>query len=268
MLVIQNRVASWILWKKPHFPVILVISALAFLLKCLPAVSCQVSDMGLTSGDLEKIRKLLHEETKSIFNDEYLKSISDNILKCVSEKYDDVLDQHKNDIASLKQSVSCITQWKEKMEKQLDSSEQFSRSLNIRIFGINEEKNEDLHKTVTDLFKNKLKITSISESDLKKCHRIASKIINIDKPRPAAIMVRFSQDKVRKMVLKNRGFLKNTGIQIQEDLTKLRLRLLDTAIKKFTKNNVWCSNGVILVKINNIVHRIESEAELNNIKLK
>lgn len=230
--------------------------------------------MGLTSGDIEKIRKLLHEESKNIFNEQYLKAVSENILQSLADKYDKAIDNQNQRLDHFKQSLDIISgdydrfaHWKEKLEQQLEKNEQFSRSLNIRIFGIPEEDNENLHSVIINLFHKKLKLNSISESDIKKCHRVASRNINADNSRPPAILVRFFADKVRTLVLKNRNNLKSTGIQIQEDLTQFRLRLLADAAKKFSKQHVWCSNGIVLVKCNDVVYRVETRADLEKIKV-
>lgn len=223
--------------------------------------------MVLSKGDLESIRKLLHEEARSIFNEEYLRSVSDNIIKSVSEKYDLVIKQQKAEIDMLQKKLDDIYEWKSQIELQMDAAEQFSRGLNLRVFGVGMVENEDVHQVVLDLFKSKLKIAPLSKSDIEKCHRVPSKSQDVESPRPPSILVRFTGDKIRALVLKNRTKLKGTGIHIQEDLTRRRLHLFETAVNKFSKKQVWCSNGVVLVKSkNNVVHRIETEKDLRNIK--
>ena len=168
--------------------------------------------MGLTSGDLDKIRKVFHEESKNVFNEDYLKSVTESILESIAKRYDDIIKTQKTAIVDLTNRCNELAQWKSSMEARLDANEQFSRSLNIRIFGLEVEENEDLHKRIVQLFKSKLKVNSLSEADMKKCHRIMSKNVNIDRPRPPATLVRFFRDKDRDLVLKKRSLLKSSGI--------------------------------------------------------
>ena len=51
--------------------------------------------MGLTSGDLDKIRKIFHEESKNVFNEDYLKSVTESILESLTKRYDGIIKTQK-----------------------------------------------------------------------------------------------------------------------------------------------------------------------------
>lgn len=113
-----------------------------------------------------------------------------------------------------------------------------------------------------NIFNNTLKI-NIVNSEIKKCHRIVSKTT---RDKPPAVLVRFSTDTAKVSVLRNRKFLKGGELQIKEDLTKMRLFLLDRAIRKFTYKDSWVLNGNIYVRFNKTVHRIYDESDLDKLK--
>lgn len=113
-----------------------------------------------------------------------------------------------------------------------------------------------------------MKIKNINEGAIKTCHRVQQKIVNTDNARPPAILVRFTDYSIRGTVLRNRKLLKSTNIFIQEDLTKYRLTLMSNLLKKFQRKDVWCCNGNIYLKCNDVVQRIDSEDDIPTANIK
>ncbi|KAK9736824.1 hypothetical protein QE152_g11246 [Popillia japonica] len=66
-------------------------------------------------------------------------------LKSVAEKYES--------------QISLLEEENKKLNMKLNKLEQHSRRNSIRIFGLKEENNEDIHKKVKDFFSNKLNVT-------------------------------------------------------------------------------------------------------------
>lgn len=175
----------------------------------------------------------------------------------VGRKFEKKFSEQEKCIKDLYLEVSLL-------KKQLESQEQFLRSLNLRIFGIPVDKEEDLCGKIMHLFTEIMKIdkNAIKETDIKSCFRVSAKTPRADKQRPSAVLVHFFNNKVRALVLKNKKSLKATGIQIQEDLTQFRLKLYQDAINKFSKKKVWTHNCIVYVKFNDTVHRIENQDDL------
>lgn len=234
--------------------------------------------MVLTRTDLEEIRKLVNEEASNIINETFLNNIAEKIIKSVSEKFSIILKKQEETISNLNGEIQDLKTVNKNLQKKLDRQEQFSRNLNIRIFGVKQEllnskdqnsedsNEESMRKTTTvmevlDIFHNKLNI-DIKEEDIKRCHRISAKNADNKRHRPRAILVRFVSESKRMLVLKNKRALKSTNIHIQEDLTKSRLALLDKAIKKYTHKNAWCRNGIIYANVNGQINKIEKENDL------
>lgn len=210
--------------------------------------------MVLSEGDIEKI--------KGIFTDRFLNSIAERVTQILDKKYNARLKEQEQRIALMEQEIKNLRESKQEMQNCIDSQEQAHRNLNIRMFGIPAENNENLRTKILDIFK-RMKIDNINNSHIKKCHRVVSKIPT---DKPPAVLVRFNSDTERTAVLKNRKYLKSTGVQIKEDLTKTRLTLLTSATEKYSNKNAWCLNGVIYVKLGDVVHRINCEKDLQNLK--
>lgn len=223
--------------------------------------------MVLTRNDLEDIARIMEDKIKTALSDE---TFLNKIVHSVCIKMEETLKTQEGEIKQLNSQLEDIKRDNRKLEKEIDRNQQFSRNLNIRIFGLKQEKDiENTREVVLNLISEKMKIKSIKDNDIKKCYRIQAKNINSDiprAPRPPAVLVRFYSDNIRAEILKNRKFLKSSGISIKEDLTKLRLALLESANKVFSKANVWSYNGNIYCKHKNELHRLEEESDINIIK--
>lgn len=214
-------------------------------------------NMGLTSGDLDKIKNIV----KTIFTEDFLQNVAESVVKIVSEKFEKRMDDQDKRINSMAQEISDLKKNNLSFTRALDNCEQASRNLNIRIFGMPEGENEDLRKEILGIFTKKMKV-NVRDLDIKKCHRVKSKTPG---GKPSAVLVRFDSDNARVAVLQNRKNLRDTGIQIKEDLTKYKLDLLKKAVEKFSSKCAWCLNGNIYIKRGNDVTRVDSEDDFLSI---
>lgn len=214
--------------------------------------------MVITKGDMDTIKAAI----KSTINEQFLQEIADKVVSIISEKFQSQIDEQREIMDDLRNKVRSLEMGNLQLISKMDAHEQAARSLNIRIFGISEATNEDIRKVTLELFTKKLKV-SVKDSDIKRCYRVGVKNREADKP--PAILVTFYSDVCRASVLKSRKELKHSGVTIKEDLTKVRLSLLNSAIEKYTYKNTWCLNGNIYVKCNNVVHRINNRQELDSL---
>lgn len=211
--------------------------------------------MGLSSEDLDKIKK--------IFTDKFLQSIADKVANIIENnlvtKFDNKIKNHEEHITQLEAEVSLLKKSNRSMEAVIDQQEQASRNLNVRIFGVPLGNNEDVRVKVLHIFCDKMNLR-IEDCHISKCYRIAAKKPN---DKPPAILVNFVSDIQRSAVLRNCKLLKSTGIVVKEDLTKLRLRIMEEAVKKFTGRKVWSTNGRVFIrKCDGSVQRVDSVADL------
>jgi len=124
----------------------------------------------------------------------------------------------------------------------VDDMEQYSRRNNLRIFGVEEQANEDTDKLVIDLA-DKIGV-HLEPYHIDRSHRIGKVG---ERPRP--IIVKFVRYAERNALLTDKMNLKGTRVTIREDLTKLRIDLLKSAASHYTNNAVWTIDGVILIKV-------------------
>jgi len=127
-------------------------------------------------------------------------------------------------------------------ESRLDELEQYGRRNNVRIFGVQENDNEDTN-AIVEKVASKMNV-SLPDSAIDRSHRIGSKGAF---PRP--IIVKFTSYAYRSEVFFNKKRLKGTKITVREDLTKTRLKLLKDAAKSYSERNVWSIDGVIMVNV-------------------
>lgn len=202
------------------------------------------------------------------FNEKYLQDISDKIFALMEKKIEEKFKQQSALIEELQSEVSKLHAENYKLMKYLDDQEQMARSKNLRIFGIeagNSEETdhkEDLVTKITDLFTNKLNVP-VRKIDIAKCHRIPNRTPN---NKQSAVLVRLANYTIRENILKSRKLLKNTGVQIKEDLTKSRLKLFKKSIDLYTKDRAWVYNGNIYIKSDDKVCRVTTEQDLLALK--
>lgn len=220
--------------------------------------------MVLLRNDIEEIRKIVADQiSATILSEDFQNRLVSSLLKKIDEKLNTKIKKIEEDAASLRKEVKTLTRENCDLKMRLDSQEQYSRNRNIRIFGMKLAKEENPLDAITDLFQNKMNLTS-NNVNIENCHRVEAK--NPTAGRPPAILVQFRDTNSRAAVLKNRKILKNSGVAIKEDLTLARLNLLKVAVGQFSEKNAWCLHGNIYVKCGGVVHRIQGEDDLQQLK--
>lgn len=129
-----------------------------------------------------------------------------------------------------------------KVDYAVEAVEQYTRRNNLRVFGIPEEKGENTDQILMRIFEQKLGV-AISFADIEKSHRLGKTPAVRDKGRP--IIVRFASYRTRATVFSNKKKLKGSGITVREDLTKVRIDLLQKVQKAFGTRQVWTVDGKI-----------------------
>lgn len=220
--------------------------------------------MVLTRTDLSEIEALVKEATQSAFNKDFLEQITKEVVKVVSEKFMKIIEDHQATIEKMSHTINDLKLKYEVLENNMDRNEQLMKRKNIRISGIPENGVENVKEATLNLLNSKMKL-NIKENDIEDCYRIKAKHEN-NKRRPNVIFLRFADMKCCTLVKNNKSKLKSTGIYINEDLTKFRLNLLNTAIETFSLKNAWSNNGTIFVKCNNKVHMVRCEKDITKLR--
>lgn len=125
--------------------------------------------------------------------------------------------------------------------------EQYMRKFSFRVTGAKQEAEDSCTTTVQKLLCNKLGLSSVQASDIAIAHPL---------PRPGSapsddpppIYFRLANLGLRQNILTNRKRLKNSGITIRDDLTRLNLQLLNRATNSELVESCWYQNGKVLFK--------------------
>lgn len=216
--------------------------------------------MVLTRTDLEDIKTVISQEVRTIFADQIKSDLIEAITKTIEAKFETKFKSMQTELNTSRSEILEIQRENQNLKKIIDSNEQYSRRKNLRIFGMDNEKNEDPLHSVLHLFNNTMKISNINKTDIKKCHRVSP--MNQSSDKPPAILVEFYDVNKRSEVLLHRKILRNTKISVKEDLTQHRLKLLNAAVSKFSAKNAWCLHGNIYVRSAGVVKRIDSEGDI------
>lgn len=108
-------------------------------------------------------------------------------------------------------------------------NEQYSRKNSMRIFGITEDKSENVEEKVIEFFKSNLKI-DVSSNDIEITHRIGQRrhIGSTTGNRPRQIIVKFSNHKTKQKIMMCKSTLCGSEYWIQEELTPTIYKWLKT----------------------------------------
>ena len=139
-----------------------------------------------------------------------------------------------NKVSSLNEKLNGFTE-------QVDRQEQYSRQNYILIHGITEGNEENTNDLALKIFKEKLDI-ELTQRDLDRTHRISKNDKRNNRPRP--VIVKFIRSNDMKKIFSKKK-LKNSGISIAENLTKLRMSKLSKAREEFGFKNVWAVDGSV-----------------------
>jgi seryl-tRNA synthetase len=118
--------------------------------------------------------------------------------------------------------------------------EQFSRKLNVKVLGLEEEENESLREKIPKLVKEVTKI-NLDNRDIVAVHRIPGRQ---GQPRP--VIVKFwSLDCKLPIIKKRKDFKQSKGIRLVEDVTKMNTKLINKLSRHQEIDSAWYFNGFV-----------------------
>ena len=149
-------------------------------------------------------------------------------------------DDQEKEINSLKEELKAAI---EAQRDATDALEQYSRRNCTLLHGVPETEKEDtdalFRKTISDHLG-----VEVKGHDLDRTHRIGAKRED-GSARP--IIAKFTRYNKRAAVFREKRKFKRSGFVLTESLTKRRVAVLNAARDKYGKDNVWSSDGEILV---------------------
>ncbi|KAG5884313.1 hypothetical protein JTB14_018036 [Gonioctena quinquepunctata] len=149
------------------------------------------------------------------------------------------------------------------MGRKQEKFEQSSRSKNLRIYGVKENRNEGCIQNIMEIINERMNL-KVSESDVESCYRAGKFVADSNRP----IMVKFYNRYHKHIFYNNKKLLKKTGIIIREDLTYEQIKLLKAAISRVGETGkVWTNQGKLFIKLgtDKNYHQINSMEDLAEI---
>ena len=137
---------------------------------------------------------------------------------------------------------------------------QYSRRNNIKIFGIEEKKDENVNAILENVIKDRLKITDFKVADdVKAAHRVGPRATQPN-AKPRTIIVRLRRRMRDRVVHAKKGVLKGTGIAVTEDLTRQTSNLYSVIKDQDIVEKAWTRDGrvMILVKQSGKITQVKS----------
>ncbi len=177
------------------------------------------------------------------------------------------IEQLQEDVNSMEQKME-IKVDRQNVELKLDELQQHTKLNNLRIFGLNEEEDEDVTNQVIDFAKKKMRL-EIRPDEIE-ARRMGP--IQPTNPKPRDILIRFDNQSLRNTMYRKKKLLRdqNQQVYINEDLTMKRSFLFYQA-RKLRKQQrlfgVWTQAGNILVKISpdSVPKEVNSIEEINSL---
>jgi len=121
--------------------------------------------------------------------------------------------------------------------------EQFSRKLNVKVLGLEEEENEILREKIPKVVKEVTKY-NLDNRDIVAIHRIPGRQ---GQPRP--VIVKFWSLDCKLLIIKKRkDFKQSKGIRLVEDVTRMNTELINKLLRHQEIDSAWYFNGFVYGK--------------------
>lgn len=199
----------------------------------------------------EEDENLIKRVVEKIFaSEDFLCKLVDKISVILNQQVENTVKVCTDKVEQLDKKIMDLS-------KQIDDQEQFSRRNNLRIYGLVEDRNENVPEKLTHFFKNKLDI-NVNTKDMDFCYRLKRK-----EGANTCVIVRFCNNWMKQEIFKNKRKLKGSKIVIKEDLTIRRAAVYKQACVKFGPRNVWSSEGKVVCKVNDKIYKFCSLTDLN-----
>ncbi|CAG9823863.1 unnamed protein product [Phaedon cochleariae] len=231
--------------------------------------------MVLTREIREEIESAVgHAVNKCIKHDSFIKTIVSNVTEAVvktmekklsqlevavadlQNNYTELKSDYENKMETMETKIRQLESQKNKTEENMDRMDQESRRTNLRIFSFKENQQENTREEVIKLLNSKMAL-NLTTRDIELCYRVGKRIDNKNR----GIFLKLKSYETKEGIYSKKKLLKGTGVAIREDLTSVRVEVLNTCIEKFGLKNVWTGNGKIYLNTDNRVTIIKTKKD-------
>lgn len=215
--------------------------------------------MVFTKSQAEEIK----DTVKTVLGDkEFMNAIATTIADMVMTRLSGVVDQLTGRVNELEVKVAQVENINKTLLSRMGQIEQFNKRKCLRVYGIKEEKNENLPQVLSDFFRSKLHL-DLHAKDINSCYRIKGRDKVTDEAKP--IFVEFSSLSCKNSIYVNKSKLRGTKVVVREELARSRHDLFVAASSKFGRKNTWTQGGRVFVKLNGKKAAISSMEELETL---
>ncbi|CAG9819036.1 unnamed protein product [Phaedon cochleariae] len=232
--------------------------------------------MPLTREQTDELKTIVNVTIKQLWMDQdFLKTIADKVSAEITKNFNDKLKQYDKHLSELTREINVQKNENKKKSdemgaklehlqgenlnllKKIDFIEQESKKCNLRIYSLAEGDNENTKEVIMAFLNTKMN-TNIMPTDIETCHRIGKRTNG----KTRGVFLKLKDWHAKNTIFRNKKLLKGTNVVIKEDLTLIRLKLMDEAIGKLDLKSVWTDNGKIIIKRNNQIKTINSSLDL------
>ncbi|KAI5727284.1 hypothetical protein M8J77_000147 [Diaphorina citri] len=201
---------------------------------------------------------------KQISTSELLDMMMEKLLNCDTyfQKISTIVDNcMQNKVKNLEEKVGNLEIENTILKNKLNDLEQYGKRSNLRVFGLNKVNinGQSVEEKVINLFKGKLNV-NVEKNDIEACHYTNSK-------KKECVIVRFLSRKTRDEVFSNKKKLKNSPVNVAEDLTVDNYKLMRKCKELYNKKNVWTHYGAIKILHAGKITTIQNMQELEALQL-
>lgn len=219
--------------------------------------------MTFTREKVAEIKAIIREVIVELFvEDDFLQKLSDRLIeKTLSADSGGVIGTASVIVEKQNFRISELEKDNRSLRRQVDRAEQYSRRKQLRVIGLQESEKENLCEKLQLMFRDDMKLdASVS---LQECHRIGrvkgrdvaaasaggGSEVRSTKPKPRHVLLKLLNIEQKRLIIRSRKHLKNSGIIVVEDLTRERYGVFRAAQEKFGRRAVWTSDGAVFARI-------------------
>lgn len=211
--------------------------------------------MPFTRDQIDDIKCIIKQTITELLTDDKFTAM---IAEKVSQKLN--IEDMQNKLKDMEKTVKTLQEVNKNITNKMESLQQHMKRKSLRIYGVSEEPNENLHEKTIKIVNEKVKV-KINAEDIENCFRTGR---NHNGKRP--ILLTVNKYVTKQNIIMNRKLLRGTNIMISEDMTFENHKLLREAETTIGKGKVWFYNGKISAKIGPTTHHIKSSEDINRIK--
>lgn len=237
--------------------------------------------MVLTRDVTDEIKSAVNTAMSKFLRDPtFIKTITESVAEAVTLSINKKLSWLEEKVTELKTEIKDVKQYYEKqinylegitktimnensvMHKKCDNMEQGMKKNNLRIFNYKETERENLKQDIIKFLKEKMAI-NINNADIELCYRVGKKTEARGKAR--GVFMKLRTYEMKQIIYGKKKLLKGTGVVVREDLTSVRLKMLNKAIEKTSLQNVWTNEGNIFVNFKNKICTLRSSEDYDKL---